>query len=32
MGKEIGAVVGAVVVTVALGYAHVWFGLSPWGA
>lgn len=32
MGKEIGAIVGAVVVTVALGYAHVWFGLSPWGA
>lgn len=31
MGKEIGAIVGAVVVTVALGYAHVWFGLSPWG-
>jgi uncharacterized membrane protein len=32
MGKEIGAIVGAVVVTVALGYVHVWFGLSPWGA
>lgn len=32
MGKEIGAVVGAVVVTLAIGYVHSWFGLSPWGA
>ena len=31
MGKEIGALVGAVVVTLALGYVHVWFGLSPFG-
>jgi uncharacterized membrane protein len=31
VGKEIGALVGAVVVTVAIGYAHVWFGLSPFG-
>ena len=31
-GKEVGAAVGAVVVTLALGYVHVWFGLSPWGA
>lgn len=30
-GKEIGAVVGAVVVTVALGYVHIWFGKSPFG-
>jgi len=30
-GKEIGAVVGAVVVTLALGYVHVWFGLMPFG-
>jgi uncharacterized membrane protein len=30
-GKEIGAAVGAVLVTVALGYLHVRFGLMPWG-
>lgn len=30
-GKEAGAAIGAVVVTVALGYAHIWFGLSPFG-
>lgn len=29
VGKEIGAVAGAVILTVAIGYAHVWFGLSP---
>jgi len=29
MGKEIGAVVGAILVTGALAYAHIWFGLSP---
>lgn len=31
-GKEAGALVGAVLVTLAIGYAHTWFGLSPWGA
>lgn len=30
-GKEIGAVVGAVAVTLALGYVHVFFGKSPFG-
>jgi uncharacterized membrane protein len=31
VGKEIGAVVGAVVVAMALGYVHIWFGKSPFG-
>ena len=31
-GKEVGAFVGAVLVTLVIGYTHVWFGLSPWGA
>ncbi len=32
MGKEIGAIVGAVVVTGILGYIHTFFGLLPFGA
>jgi uncharacterized membrane protein len=28
-GKEIGALVGAVLVTGLIGYIHIWFGLSP---
>lgn len=30
-GKEIGAIVGAVIVTGAIGYVHVWLGLAPFG-
>jgi uncharacterized membrane protein len=28
-GKEVGALVGAVVVTGLIGWLHIWFGLSP---
>ncbi|MBA3911293.1 MAG: hypothetical protein C0524_15835 [Rhodobacter sp.] len=31
MGKEIGAVVGAVVVMGLVGLAHGWLGVRPWG-
>jgi uncharacterized membrane protein len=31
MGKEIGAVVGAVVVTGAIGWVHNWLGVWPFG-
>jgi uncharacterized membrane protein len=30
-GKEIGAVVGAIVVSVAIMLVHYWLGLRPWG-
>lgn len=30
-GKEIGAVVGAVLVVGVIGYIHIWLGLRPWG-
>lgn len=30
-GKEIGAAVGAVIVTGLIGYVHIWFGLLPFG-
>jgi uncharacterized membrane protein len=29
IGKEIGAILGAVIVTGAIGWIHIWFGLSP---
>jgi hypothetical protein len=29
LGKEIGALLGALVVTLAIGWAHTLFGLSP---
>jgi uncharacterized membrane protein len=31
MGKEIGAVVGAVLVTLAIGGVHTWLGVWPYG-
>ncbi|MCA0205978.1 MAG: NnrU family protein [Proteobacteria bacterium] len=31
MGKEIGAVVGAMLLVGVVGYIHIWFGLMPWG-
>ncbi len=31
MGKEIGAVVGAVVVMGLVGLVHTWLGVRPWG-
>ena len=31
MGKEIGAVVGAVVVLVGIMLVHNWLGVPPWG-
>lgn len=32
LGKEVGAVIGAVVVTGVIGYIHTFFGLLPFGA
>jgi uncharacterized membrane protein len=29
LGKEVGAILGAVLVTGAIGWVHMWFGLSP---
>ena len=31
IGKEIGAVVGALVVTGAIMLVHIWLGVQPWG-
>jgi len=31
MGKEIGAVVGAVLVMGLVGMVHTWLGVRPWG-
>ncbi|MCB1390254.1 MAG: NnrU family protein [Rhodobacteraceae bacterium] len=31
MGKEIGAIVGAVLLVGIVGYIHIWLGLRPWG-
>jgi len=31
MGKEIGAVVGAVLVMGLVGMVHIWLGVRPWG-
>lgn len=30
-GKEIGALVGAVLLVGVVGYIHIWLGLRPWG-